>query len=71
MRLVCCVVLLSSRPMYPPPLVLVAPAPPPFSFSRCQAMCLAKQSLPYTVVWLQNQNCFCAVLVGCVHTLQT
>ena len=33
-------------------------------------MCLAKQSLPSTVVGLQNQNCFCAASVACVHALQ-
>ena len=34
-------------------------------------MCLAKQSLPSTIVGLQNQNCFCAALVACMHGLQS
>ena len=34
-------------------------------------MCLAKQSLPSTIVGLQNKNCFCAALVACVHGLQS
>ena len=28
------------------------------------------RSLPSTGVWLQNQNCFCAASVACVHPLQ-
>ena len=34
-------------------------------------MCLLKQSLPSTVDGLQNQNCFCAASVACVHMLQS
>ena len=60
-----CVVVVPFVVVYPPyssylPL-------PPFSCSRCHAMCLAKQSLRSTVVGLQN----CAALVACVHVLQS
>ena len=55
------------------PLLLFIPPPlsylplPPFSCSRCPAMCLAKQSLRSTVVGLQNR----AASAACVHALQS
>jgi hypothetical protein len=54
------------------------PLPPPLCSSSPNCLSLgplsgalsSTHSLPYTVVWLQNQNCFHAALVACVHALR-
>ena len=65
----CCLPPQRRRPL-PLPLALRSSSPNCLSHGPLSGALSSTRLLPSTAVWLQNQNCFCAASVACVHALQ-